>query len=222
MSGDERQVTVSPTLDTTARGRYRAHYLEGMSMRVVLLGAPGSGKGTHGRRIAERYGIPYLSTGELLRRHISDGTELGKAVQPYVYRGDLVPDELILSGVLSELQEQRTRAGYILDGFPRTLSQAMAADQAMNTDGIADAVVFLDVPQDELLYRIHERARQSGRTDDQSDAVISRRMAEFAAKTLPVRDYYERRGFLRPVDAVGSVDEVTGRILAALDELSTA
>ncbi len=191
-------------------------------MRVVLLGAPGSGKGTHGRRVAERYGIAYLSTGDLLRRHISDRTALGLAGQPYVDRGDLVPDELILSAVLGELSDERVPAGYLLDGFPRTRAQAVAADQiGAARGGIADAVVYLDVPQEELLRRIADRAGQSGRTDDQSEAAIARRLAEFAAKTLPLRDYYDERGLLRSVDGVGSVDEVTGRILAALDDVAT-
>ena len=189
-------------------------------MRVLMLGAPGSGKGTHGPRIAERYAIPYVSTGEMLRRHIRDGTPLGQAAKPYVDQGDLVPDDLILSVVLGELTGPRSSAGYVLDGFPRTLAQALAADKATaEAGGAADAVVFLDVPHEELKRRLAERARVSGRADDQAQAVVRQRMIEFETKTLPLRDYYERRGVLIPVDAVGPVDAVTDRIFAALDRV---
>ena len=154
-------------------------------MRVLMLGAPGSGKGTHGPRIAERYAIPYVSTGEMLRRHIRDGTPLGQAAKPYVDQGDLVPDDLILSVVLGELAGPRSSAGYVLDGFPRTLAQALAADKATaEAGGAADAVVFLDVPHDELKRRLAERARVSGRADDQAQAVVRQRMIEFEDTAL--------------------------------------
>ncbi len=154
-------------------------------MRVLMLGAPGSGKGTQGPRIAERYAIPFVSTGEMLRRHIGDGTPLGQAAKPYVDRGDLVPDDLILSVVLGEMAGPASPAGYVLDGFPRTLPQALAADKATaEAGGAADAVVFLDVPPEELMRRLAERARMSGRVDDQAEAVVRQRMIEFETKTL--------------------------------------
>ena len=115
----------------------------GGAVRVLMLGAPGSGKGTHGPRIAERYAIPYVSTGEMLRRHIGDRTPLGQAAKPYVDQGDLVPDDLMLSVVLGELIGPSSQPGYVLDGFPRTLPQAIAADEATaEAGGAADAVVF--------------------------------------------------------------------------------
>jgi adenylate kinase len=186
-------------------------------MRVILLGAPGSGKGTQGPRIAERYAAPYVSTGELLRGQIRDGTPVGRIAQPYVDRGDLVPDDLMLEMVLGML----TESSFVLDGFPRTRHQAVAADEATrDAGGAADVVVFLDAPRDELTRRLEQRALKAGRTDDQTEATVRRRMHEYDTKTVPVRDYYQERGILVPVDAAASPDDVTRRIFAALDALS--
>jgi adenylate kinase len=189
-------------------------------MRVLLLGAPGSGKGTQGPRIAEHYGVPYVSAGELLRGHVRDGTELGRAAQPYMDRGDLVPDDLVLAMILSLLTGPESSNGYVLDGFPRTLPQAIAADEATKeAGGAADAVVSLDVPQDELTRRLQHRATESGRADDQTEATVRHRMREYETKTAPLRDYYQRRGILIPIDATASPDDVSHRIFDALDAL---
>ena len=190
-------------------------------MRVLLLGAPGSGKGTQGPRIAEHCGVPYVSTGELLRGHVRDGTKLGRAAQPYMDRGDLVPDDLVLAMILSLLTDPESSNGYVLDGFPRTLPQAIAADEATKeAGGAADAVVSLDVPQDELTRRLQQRATESGRADDQTEATVRHRMHEYETKTAPLRDYYQRRGILVPIDATTSPDDVSHRIFAALDARS--
>lgn len=192
-------------------------------MHVVLLGAPGSGKGTQGRWLAGRNGIAYFSTGEWLRRQVRDATPLGLAARPYMDAGGLVPDELIVAAVLAELTGPHAPAGYVLDGFPRTLSQAMAAEEATaNAGGLADAVVFLDVPDEELTRRLAERARDAGRVDDQSVATIGRRMQEFRTRTMPLREYYERRGILVSIEAVGAVDEIADHIDAVLDAMLDA
>jgi adenylate kinase len=189
-------------------------------MRVVLLGAPGSGKGTQGRRLAERYAVPYLSTGEMLRRHVRDETPLGVEARPFVDEGGLVPDDLILPAVLEQVTGAAAAAGFVLDGFPRTLRQAITAEEAtVASGGLADAMVFLDVPELELTRRLTERARESGRADDQAAATIARRLQEFRTQTVPVREYYERRGILVPIDAVGPVGEVCDRIVGGLDAL---
>ena len=189
-------------------------------MRVLLLGPPGSGKGTQGPRIAKRYRVPYVSSGELLRGHIRDGTQVGRAAQPYVERGDLVPDDLAIAVVIDLLTGPESSKGYVLDGFPRTPAEAVAADEATKeAGGAADAVIFLDVPPDELARRLEHRAQDSGRTDDQAEAVIRHRMHEYETKTAPLRDYYQRRGILVPIDAAASADDVTRRIFAALDRL---
>ena len=187
-------------------------------MRILLLGPPGSGKGTQGPRIAERYDVPYVSTGELLRRHIRAGTSLGRAAQPYVDEGRLVPEELIMSVIIGLLTSPESSRGYVLDGFPRTVREAVGADRATeDAGGAADAVVFLDVPRDELIRRLENRATESGRADDRHENIVRNRMREYETKTAPLRDYYQRRGVLVLVDAAAPVDEVTQRIFVALD-----
>jgi adenylate kinase len=187
-------------------------------MRIVLLGAPGSGKGTQGPRIARRYGVRYVSTGALLREHIRAGTGLGRAAAPIVERGELVSGDLVLPLVLEVVRSPESSDGYVLDGFPRTTPEAVAADEATaSTGGFTDAVVFLDVSPDDLIQRLGQRARRSGRADDQGRSVIERRMREYETKTAPLRRYYEDRGLLVPVDGSGPVDDVTQRVFAALE-----
>jgi adenylate kinase len=187
------------------------------SIRLLLLGAPGSGKGTQGTLLAQRYDAPHVSTGDLLRAQVEQGTELGRRAQPYMERGDLVPDELILGMVLERVLGPDAPPSFVLDGFPRTVAQAEAAyDQAVDADRVLDAVVCLDIDHDELIGRIEQRGRDSGRADDTAQTVLHR-IAEYEQKTLPLLDYYAGRDILLRVDAVGEVDEVTARIVAALD-----
>ena len=189
------------------------------SIRLLLLGAPGSGKGTQGVRLAERYSARHVSTGDLLRAQVEAGTPLGQEVRPFMDRGDLVPDELILSMVLAEILGPTSAPSYVLDGFPRTVAQATAAyEQAQGTDRLLQAVVFLELGHDELLARLEQRGLDSGRSDDTTDT-IRHRIEEYEAKTLPLLDYYEGRDLLLRIDAVGAVDEVTQRIFRALDAL---
>lgn len=190
------------------------------SIRLLLLGAPGSGKGTQGTRLAERYGAPHVSTGDLLRAQVAEGTELGHLAQPYMERGDLVPDELILGMVLDGVLGPDSPPSYVLDGFPRTVAQARAAyEQAVASDRVLDAVVCLDIDHDELITRIEQRGRQSGRVDDNDARTVLHRVEEYEQKTLPLLDYYAGRDILIRIDAVGEIDDVTARITAALDAL---
>lgn len=187
------------------------------AVRLLLLGAPGSGKGTQGQRLAERYAARHVSTGDLLRQEVLKGTTIGEAAAPFMARGDLVPDELIVSMVLDEVLGAESASSYVLDGFPRTVAQAKAAyDRAVQTDRVLHAVVCLDIDHDTLVGRIAERGRDSGRLDD-DEALIAHRIAEFEEKTLPLLDYYEGRGILFRIDAVGDVDDVSDRIFAVLD-----
>ena len=188
------------------------------SIRLLLLGAPGSGKGTQGTRLAERYDAQHVSTGDLLRAQVAEGTELGRKAQPYMERGDLVPDELILGMVLEDVLGPSSPPSYVLDGFPRTVMQAKAAyEQAVASDRVLDAVVFLEIEHDELLARLEQRGSDSGRADDTKQTVLHR-IEEYEEKTLPLLDYYDGRDILLRIDATGDVDEVTERIVAALDE----
>jgi adenylate kinase len=189
------------------------------SIRLLLLGAPGSGKGTQGPRLAERYGARHVSTGDLLRAQVRAGTELGRQAQPYMDRGDLVPDELILGMVLEDVLGPTSPPSYVLDGFPRTVAQAKAAyEQAVASDRVLDAVICLVLEHDELIARLGQRGRETGRADDR-EATVRHRVEEYEQKTLPLLDYYAGREILLRVDANGEVEEVFARIVHALEAL---
>jgi adenylate kinase len=188
-------------------------------IRLLLLGAPGSGKGTQGARLAERYGARHVSTGDLLRAQVRAGTELGRQAQPYMDRGDLVPDELILGMVLEDVLGPTSPPSYVLDGFPRTVAQARAAyEQAVASDRVLDAVICLVLEHDELIARLEQRGRETGRADDR-EATVRHRIEEYEQKTLPLLDYYAGRKILLRVDANGEVEEVFERIVDALEAL---
>lgn len=186
-------------------------------MRLVLLGAPGSGKGTQGRVLAERIGVPLLSTGEMLRAQVEAGTELGQQVKPYLDRGALVPDELVLSVVADELAKADAAGGYVLDGFPRTVTQAEQLDRPETRP---DAVVHLAIADEDALRRL--AARDEGRSDDASRAVIAHRLQVFHDQTAPLLDFYAAKGALVSVDATQEPSVVTDAIVGALDDLPTS
>lgn len=178
--------------------------------RVVLIGPPGSGKGTQAARLSERLEVPHISTGELFRAHIGAGTELGHKVKGYLDRGQLVPDELTNEMVRERLDEADTVAGFLLDGYPRNVSQADLLTKILDeTDDKLDAVIELQVDEDVLVRRLLAR----GREDDTED-VIRHRQRVYRSETAPLLDYYQDE--LITVDGVGEVDEVTNRILSAL------
>lgn len=180
-------------------------------MRLILLGAPGAGKGTQAAAIADHLGVPHISSGDLLRSAVAARTALGREVAGYLDRGELAPDDLVTRVVDDTLTT--AGPGYVLEGYPRTLSQARRAD-AVAGDGLADAVVFLDLSDDVARQRLAER--NVGRSDDRDPEVIERRLLQFHAETEPVVDYYRDRGLLVIVDAARAPDAVTTEILAAL------
>jgi adenylate kinase len=185
-------------------------------VQIVLLGAPGSGKGTQGDVLAEHFGVPHVSSGELLRMHVASGTDLGREVASFLARGELVPDDLVLAVVGDALNGAFEAGGYVLDGIPRTLAQAERAYALAKPAGLlADAVVYLDVPDAVARERLVGRA-ETGRADDADAAVIERRLQVFHADTRPLLDFYRERGILRTVDAVLPVAAVSAAILEAL------
>lgn len=185
----------------------------GTSTSVVLIGAPGSGKGTHGVVLAERLGVPYLSTGDLLRDHVARGTALGRRVGACLDRGELVHDDLMVAVVGERLAELEGRGGHVLDGFPRTVAQAEAAERLV-PGGPAEVVVFLALPDDVARKRLAHRA--DGRSDDADGATVEHRLEVFHVETEPLVGFYRARGLLRSVDADQPPDAVLTAIESAL------
>ncbi|WP_172152957.1 adenylate kinase [Isoptericola chiayiensis] len=180
------------------------------------MGPQGAGKGTQAARLAELFGIPTISTGDIFRANIAGGTDLGKLAQEYSAKGELVPDEVTDSMVRDRLAEDDVRGGFLLDGYPRNAHQVEALDQILgDLDWELDGVVELTADRDELLARIAKRAELEGREDDTPDA-IARRLDIYDAETAPLTAAYAERGLLARVDGIGEISEVTDRVVAAL------
>jgi adenylate kinase len=186
-------------------------------LRVLLLAPPGAGKGTQGTRLAARHGVPHLSTGDMLRREVAERTVAGLEAQSFMDRGELVPDRLVTGMISDRITGPDAPAGFVLDGFPRTMAQAEAAYQwAKTRDKTFHAAISLEVPEEELVKRLIERGRQSGRFDD-NEETIRKRLQVYKQNTEPLKDFYRSRDILVEIDGTGTVDEVAGRIDAALD-----
>jgi adenylate kinase len=185
-------------------------------MRLILLGPPGSGKGTQGHRLHEEYGIPEISTGDILRAAVRDGTPLGMQAKQYMDRGALVPDEVMIGIVRERLSQADAQVGFILDGFPRTVPQAEALNRMLSESGQPiDHVIGIEVPEDELVKRLSGRREIEGRQDD-SDEAIQHRLEVYHKETSPLIDYYRQTGFLRSIPGVGTIDDIYQRITAKL------
>ena len=209
-------------------------------MRIVLLGAPGAGKGTQAALISERYGIPHISTGDILREAVKKGTELGKSAHAYMSKGELVPDDVVIGIAAERIEQPDARKGFLLDGFPRTVVQAEALDKilAERNQGL-DAVLSLEVDEDEVVRRLGGRKVCSKcgaihiagsavceacggdlitRADDQPEA-IRRRLQVYRDQTEPLVEYYDRAGILKRIPATGSVEEVFEKVSRTLDSI---
>jgi len=185
-------------------------------VKLVLLGAPGSGKGTQAAMLSQTFGIRHVSSGDLLRRHVADQTELGREISDCLARGDLVPDDLVLAVVGDALVGAVSEGGYVLDGIPRTLAQAERAyELAGPADLLADAVICLDVPDDVARARLAGRASE-GRADDADPRAVERRLEIFHADTRPLLDFYRERGILVLIDATPTSEIVSTTIRSAL------
>lgn len=187
-----------------------------MSARLLIVGPPGAGKGTQATQIAESFGIPAISTGDIFRANIKGQTELGQRVQKIIEAGELVPDELTNEIVADRLQQEDARDGFLLDGYPRTVDQVHALDDMLAPIGAQlDAVVLLEADTDAVVERLLKRAELEGRADD-TEEVIRHRQDVYAAQTAPLIEVFTERGILVSVDGMGSVEAVAERIDTAL------
>jgi adenylate kinase len=188
-------------------------------VRLVLLGPPGAGKGTQAVRLAERYGIPAISTGDLFRANIKAGTPLGLLAKSYSDAGKLVPDQVTNDLVRERLAQDDVANGFLLDGYPRNAAQVVTLDQILAEHGQSlGAVVELTADLDEVVRRLLQRAHDQGRADD-TESVIRHRQEIYHADTAPICAIYARRGLLAQADGMGGIDEVTSRIVSALESL---
>ena len=186
-------------------------------VRLLIVGPQGSGKGTQGIRIAEGFGIPAISTGDMFRAAVASGSELGTQVTEIIQAGDLVPDELTSAVVRDRLSQSDAAGGFLLDGYPRNVGQVSDLDAFLGGRGEElDAVIELVVPRDESISRLSLRAAKQGRSDD-TEEVIANRLAIYERETAPILDVYRPRGIVEQIDGVGSLDEITDRIIAALE-----
>lgn len=186
-------------------------------INIVLFGPPGAGKGTQSEKIIENFGLKHISTGDLFRKHLGEGTELGKKAQGYMDNGKLVPDEVVIGMVEDFLAANTEAKGFIFDGFPRTVAQAEALDLLLEKhDTAINAMLMLDVPQDELKRRLLERGKTSGRADDQNEEKINVRIQEYLNKTLPVAEFYEKQGKMSKIKGVGTIDGIFEDISSAI------
>ena len=185
-------------------------------MRLVLLGAPGSGKGTQAARLKDHLQVPHISTGDLLRAEVAAGTPLGLEAKAIMARGDLVSDEILLGMLEDRFSREDTRAGFILDGYPRNLAQAAALDALLKKLGVQfDAAVQLEVDNEQIIERLAGRAQAEGRADDSPESV-RHRLDVYDRQTAPVIAFYREHDQLTVVDGVGSLDEVFARIVKAI------
>ena len=190
-------------------------------LNIVIFGAPGSGKGTQSARLIDAYGLYHISTGELLRDHIKRGTELGVTADQFISKGQLIPDDLMIR-ILDDVLENEAAAkkGVVFDGFPRTIPQADALEKLLAKRGSKlDAVIGLDVPEDELVHRMLARGKETGRADDNIDT-IKNRLDVYHNQTLPLRKYYEEKGKYIAVNGTGIVDEIFANISRQLHDLT--
>ncbi len=189
-------------------------------LNIVLFGPPGAGKGTQSEKLIEQYGLVHLSTGDIFRANIKGATELGVLAKSYIDKGQLVPDQVTIDLLASEVAKSPDAKGFIFDGFPRTVPQADALDALLKSKGIAiSAMLALEVTEDELRARLANRAKTSGRADDANPEVIQNRIDVYNNETAPVADYYKKANKYKGIEGVGAIDEIFASLCTAIDTL---
>lgn len=187
-------------------------------LNIVLFGPPGAGKGTQSEKIIQKYNLTHLSTGDLFRKHLGEGTELGLLARKYMDEGRLVPDEVVIGMVGEKIQSTPQANGFIFDGFPRTVAQAQALDLLMEQHNMnISGMIALEVDEEVLKERIRERGKTSGRVDDQDENKIKTRIEVYLKETLPVAEYYKAQGKLKKINGVGTIEGIFSDISAVID-----
>jgi adenylate kinase len=187
-------------------------------LNIVLFGPPGAGKGTQSEKLIAKYGLTHLSTGDLFRKHLGEGTDLGNLAKKYMDEGHLVPDEVVISMVEDKINSTEGSKGFIFDGFPRTTTQAEALDVMLGKNGMGiSGMIALDVPEDVLRERIKERGKTSGRVDDQDEEKINTRIKVYLDETFPVAEYYEKQDKFEKINGVGQIEEIFSLISEVVD-----
>ncbi|MDN5214429.1 adenylate kinase [Fulvivirgaceae bacterium BMA12] len=188
-------------------------------LNIVLFGPPGAGKGTQSEKLIDKYKLAHISTGDLFRKNLKEGTKMGVLAQKYMDEGNLVPDEVVIGMVDDKIKETSKSNGYIFDGFPRTVEQAKALDELMNKNETPiSTMISLEVPEEELTKRLLERGKTSGRPDDQNLDKIKTRIQVYQDETLPVASYYQQQEKHNKVLGVGKIDEIFENICEQVDK----
>ena len=192
-------------------------------INLVLFGKPGAGKGTQASFLKEKYNLVHISTGDVFRYNIKNGTELGNLAKSYIDKGELVPDEVTIKMLQDEVEKNAEASGFIFDGYPRTTEQAKALDNFLATKQMKiDATIALEANDEVLIQRLLERGKLSGRSDDQDEDKIRNRFEEYNVKTAPLKGYYDVQGKFHSVNGIGSIEDITGRLAKVIEELQEA
>jgi adenylate kinase len=182
-------------------------------VNFLIFGPPGSGKGTQSIKLAEKFNLTHLSTGDMLRAEIAAGTELGEKMSSIMSKGELVPDEVVIEMIAAKVDSTKGSAGFLFDGFPRTVAQTEELEAMLNNRGMKiDCMLVLEVDHDELVRRLITRAEISGRSDDKDPAVIENRIDVYKEKTEPIIEYCRKRGIYQPVDGMGTIEDIFRRL----------
>ena len=188
-------------------------------LNIIIFGAPGSGKGTQSENLIKKYSLAHISTGDVLRAEMKNGTELGKLAEGYISKGQLVPDDVVIEMLANVLDSRKDAAGVIYDGFPRTIAQGVALEKILEERGEkVSIVVNLDVEEPELIERLIKRGQQSGRSDDNLETIKSR-LDVYKSQTSPLKEHYEKSGKLSTIKGVGTIDEIFSLIAEAVEKV---